>query len=308
MAKETTALAQYATFDSQEYQQGRIEEEANVTSFESFWLKLPSGSTILRVLPAPVAWADWYKARGLPVSPFLGFWEHFYQDPDTQQWINFVCPKRTTVPGQKGHQCPTCAKEYRLRTDGEGALDEELAKTIKAKYKIGCNVYVRSAEDPKFKEVGTVAGFKMSALSPQHRKKIREEGGQLTTRTLFEKLEAAFVARPGKKGKNIVDPSSKGYDIIVTKSGEGKNGTTYTVDVCDDPCPLHEDAAKMSEILGSQKDIRQHVQPATPAEMEALFGRQSTGTARQLSLEPASQDITEYITTATVTDDDPLKF
>jgi hypothetical protein len=300
-SEETTALQQYASFDIETFTQGRIEEEENVESFDNVFLKLPQGTTVMRVLPPPVAWDDYFKARNTKPSPFIGYHRHMYKTPGGE-FISYVCPKKTTLPGQKGRHCPDCQADYLARTEGS-ELDKEEAKEYKTKYKMACNVYIRSCTDPKFKDVDQVKVLEMSALSPYHRKKLREDGSALTLRTLFEKLEAAFTPRPGKKAKNVVDPGPKGFDIIVTKAGSGRYDTTYTIEICDDPCALHEDAKRMAEILSSQIDLRQTLSPATKEEIAVIEQRKGVE-PKEPAVTQVKTDVSEFINTTVVTEED----
>lgn len=297
-------MQKYASFNLQEYQEGRKTEEDNVQTGSAVWLKFPQGTTVLRVLPCPMTWSEWFRIRKMPPSPFLGYWEHFYEDEDSPgQFVSYVCPKRTTLPGERGRQCPDCTEEWQLTHNSSSKADEQRGKDIRAKYKMACNVYVRQCPDKNL--VGTVKAWKMSALSPQMRKRIKEKGpGDVTTKTMFERLEELFLPQVGKRPRDIVTPAASGYDVIVKRVGE-KLTTTYSLYLPDDPCPLHEDATKMDEILDSQPDLTFLIHPPTQEQLEIILGA-SQQRVTQVDRGPKTQqvDLTDYIeTTGTVQDD-----
>lgn len=303
----TTALQKYATtLDTTEYNESRQAEEDQVRSGESPWIKFPQGTTVIRVLPAPMSWVEYFRPRGLQVSPFVKFWEHFYKAEESDQYISYVCPKHTTLPHQRGQNCPDCAEAWTLKNNSDGTADEQRAKDLKAKYKVACNVFVRSSTDPKF-TVGTVKLWKMSAQSPAARKYAKEKGDGTPSRTMFEKLEALFLPRVGKRPRNIISPGSDGFDILVTRSGEGLK-TDYLIDAADDPCELHEDVKRMEEILESQLDLPLLVRPPSQTELQQILGTSTRGGQSEPGkTKNESIDITSYIDVKT-TDSERLDF
>lgn len=299
-------MANYVNFDPNAFNEDRAREEA-ASSSTRIWLKFPQGTTIVRVLPPPVEWIPWFTARSKQPAPFIGYHEHMYQDDDGS-YKSYICPRNTKLPGQRGAKCPDCEREYLLRTESDDKTDHELAKKIRAKYKIACNVLVRASSDRSM-ETGVVKPWSMSALSPSHRAKIIQKGGEITTRTLFEKLEERFMARPGRRGRDIVNPTDKGYDVIVKRAGEGLN-TTYSVDVSDDPIALADSDELIDKIIASQPDITKLVHPATAAELAELFGQSAPRASGggKVSHETVSMDLDGYINNDTNTDGDDLPF
>lgn len=127
-------------------------------------------------------------------SPFVSVKQHFIEIPGggKDKGVGFVCPK-----AHGGNRCPACERADRLKATGNKA-DFEAAKKLYPRTRHFANVVDRSDPDR-----GVV---------------IFPFG-----KTIYEPLLALR-----KTEGNFVDPGPKGFDIKITKSGEGLN-TEYMV-------------------------------------------------------------------------------
>jgi len=129
-------------------------------------------------------------------SPFVTAHQHFIRMPGEEKPISFNCP-RMMARGQ----CPACAKAEQLRSTGDSE-DYKLAGQFFAKLRIYANVIDREAEElgPQIFAYGKTIQTPLTAIRGNKR-----EGGDFT------------------------DPTSSGFDIVITRAGTGQFDTEYSV-------------------------------------------------------------------------------
>ena len=224
------------------------EEKRKAAAADVQWLKIQPGEAVVRILPPKAAWLEWYQERGVKPDPFFPYWKHFYERPDEPGvWVSVVCPRR-----MEGKECPVCKVVAQLRASGSD-VDKDLAYTMDARHRCLVNVIDRDDES---------AGPKVWDMSYPYSK--------WTGRSMYEKVRALMV---GRAARNIVTPTAKGYDIVITREGSGMKGTTYTFQVDVDPRPLHTDMEVMKAWIEGQPDLPSMV-AATP--LDTIFERMGT--------------------------------
>lgn len=245
MAKELTPWIDYDISTAAEIVE---EEKRKAAESDVSFVKFRPGENVFRILPPKAAWLDYYNERGMKPDPFFPYWKHFYERPDEPgTWVSFVCPRR-----MEGRECPVCKIVAQLRATGD-TLDNDTAFQMDAKHRCYVNVIDRDDE---------AAGPKVMDISYPYSK--------WTGRSMYEKIRALMV---GRAARNIVTPTAKGFDIIITKEGSGRMNTTYTVQADVEPRPLHDDMETMSSWIESQPDLPKLVQPL---DIEQLYERIGT--------------------------------
>lgn len=98
-------LAQFGAYTKEDAKAGRSEEAT------AGWLKLESGTNIVRILPPLVGMRE----------PWITIYQHFIKPPGGGQVV-FNCPRR-----MENKPCPACEKYDRLKASGDPA-DEKAAR------------------------------------------------------------------------------------------------------------------------------------------------------------------------------------
>lgn len=301
------ALAPYIDYDldtaaaEMKEQQSQAEDEAQI------FFKARQGENVLRVVPPAMVWQDWFKEQGVRPSPFFMVWKHFFERPDKPgAWISTPCPHKMAVG-----VCPLCHQAAKLRATGD-PVDDEQGWDMTAKHKVLMNVIDRDNPDlgPLIWEISAPMG--------------RWKG-----RTMYEKLRALMT---GRNAANIVTPTDRGFDIILTKTGQGRTGTTYTLQAERNPRALSEDPEQAMAWINAQHDLRRYVVSPTPDQMTAIIEGRATGprggggnasvrqgatgggrgsapsrAARAIASAPAEPTAGDFVDTETV-DEDDLQF
>lgn len=265
MGNNDEALVPYLDYDlttaaeEGEQQAKQAEDEAKI-----FW-KPRDGENVIRIVPPPMDWQAWYAEHGLKPTPFFLVWKHFFERPEKPgAWVSTPCPHK--MGGLS--TCPLCHEAARLRATGD-EVDDELGWDMTAKHKALVNVIDRDDEEsgPLVWEISAPIG--------------RWKG-----RTMYEKIRALMT---GRNAANIVTPTAKGFDVVVTKTGKGRTGTSYTVEALRSPNALSEDAEQAIGWINSQHDLRQFIIPPTPEQMQAIIEGKAMGPRQaQASVSQAS--------------------
>lgn len=238
MADETKALANYLDFDLGAQEQALAKQSEDAEKGTNIFWKHPGGERALRILPPPAEWAAWFQDQQIKPTPFILFYKHFFERPDDPgSWVSTPCPMK-----EANEPCPICREAARLRSTGD-KLDDDLGWDMSAKHK--CLVNVIDRDDP---EAGPLV-WEISAPS-----------GKWKGRTMYEKLQALMV---GRAARNLVTPTDQGFDLIITKSGSGRKGTSYALAADANPSPLARDAGEAARWIESQHDLRTFVVPPT---------------------------------------------
>ena len=177
-----------------------------------------SGGAFLKLGPGK------HKVRVLPPpvgkdTPFKTVNQHFIELNGEK--LVFACPRY-----ESKKPCPACAQADKLRKSGNPA-DRDLAKDLYAKKRFFVNVINRAEPDKGVQVLGI--GFTIM--------------GALTK-----------LAQDADAGGDFTDPQN-GYDIIINRTGTGKNDTEYTVFPAKASSPLGPTAEQMQEWIDNQPDL-----------------------------------------------------
>lgn len=192
-------------------------------------------------------------------SPFVTTYQHFMDLPGREGPVVFNCPRM-----MERRPCPACAKGDRLRATGN-PKDAEAARDFWASRRVFAAVIDRNDEDSGPK----VLGF---------------------GKTVHEALVA--IRRDDDAGGDFTHPVD-GFDIIIERTGTGKNDTRYKVFPARKSSHLGDRA---EEWIAQQPDLRQLARVPSLEEIKAqVLGSQeddstSTGRNAQADVEQMSDD------------------
>jgi hypothetical protein len=297
-----TSLVPYLDYDLDTAKEETAAQQSAAENESQTFFKAKDGENILRVIPPPMSWLEWFKLRGKKPSPFFLFFKHFYDQASVgagEGWVSLACPHRNAKEGALFHgdewadyPCPHCIESKRLRDTGD-SLDDDLGFEISARHKCLVNVIDRNNEaaGPLVWEVSAPTG--------------RWKG-----KTMYERVRALME---GRTARNVVTPTAAGFDIVLTKTGRGRRGTSYRVEADVNPSPLHADPDTALRWINGQHDLRRFIIPPTREQMVTLAGGDSsTGRVEQpvrgrpaIEAQQTAQDV---IDAEVVTDDDKLEF
>lgn len=150
---------------------------------------------------------------------------------------SFNCPRQMAK-----QRCPVCDMENKLIATGNDA-DYNKAKKLHAKRRLYMNVIVRGREED---------GIKVLPF------------GTMIEDQLIE------IRRDEEDGGNFSHPI-KGFDLKISRKGEGQNDTEYKVSKTGDVKPLHEEAAQMNEWIGNQPSLDRFLRVLPLNKIEALL-------------------------------------
>ena len=164
------------------------------------------------------------KVRVLPPpvgksSPFKTVNQHFIELNGEK--LVFACPRY-----EAKKPCPACMEADRLRKTGNPA-DRDAAKDYYAKKRFFVNVIDRANPEKGVQILGI--GFTIH--------------GALTK-----------LAQDVDAGGDFTDPE-QGYDIIINRTGTGKNDTEYTVFPAKNSTPLAPTAEQMQDWIDNQPEL-----------------------------------------------------
>lgn len=256
----------YIPYNPQAYAEQYQTHQQNAVE-DKIWLKFEEGETLIRIVPAPLAWLPWFKARGSAASPFVGYFKHQYERPDKPgQHVSYACPRRNRTPGQPRRECPDCERGFALLANAADESEERYAKSFMTKYRMLVNVVVRG------QDVLSPLVWDMSAPIPGKESKK----GRIP---LYEQLHRFLV--PGRKQRDLINPGPEGYDVIVTRKGKGRDDTNYMIEVADDPCPLSDDPEEIERLVNACHDLTAITAPPSPEIHAAILS--GKGRVRQIS-------------------------
>ncbi len=223
-------------------------EKADIEA-STFW-KPDDGENVIRILPPPVAWVEWFKAHGKTPSPFFSVWKHYWERPDTEEksYVSTPCPSKMLGLG-----CEACSDMTALANSTD-QLDKAMAKKMEPKHRCMVNVIDRNSISAK-------------PLLWE----ISYPGHGWNGKTMYEKLKSL------EKGRNAVDlvHPITGCDIVVTKTVDPKldkrMGTSYKVEADRNTRSLNEDSSIALMWINSQSDVREYVECPNAAQMHAIL-------------------------------------
>jgi hypothetical protein len=178
-------------------------------------------------------------------TPFAVTYQHFVQLPGMSNNASFVCPRLMAK-----RTCPVCAEVDRLRATGNPA-DYDTAGGYMPRFRVFANVI-----DRKHPEMGPrVLAF--------------GKGVKKDLDTIREDTDA---------GGDFCDPIN-GFDIIVNRTGQGKNDTEYSVRTSMRQSKLADSIEQMNDWIGTQIDVTRYARVPTPDELRKILSMQTTEAA-----------------------------
>lgn len=246
--KDPTAIAadEYLDFDLDAAEEDARQQAETAEAESKIFFSHPGGERALRIIPPHKSWLQWFTERGKKPSPFFVLWKHFYEDPNNPgNYISAPCPRKMNAGA-----CQICDQVRRLKVSDD-PVDQELADDMDARHVAICNVIDR--DDPQ-------AGILVWEMSYPYRK--------WKGKSMYEKVRAVMQ---GRARRNLVSPGPNGYDLIITKSGTGRRGTSYTLTADAEPRPLHDDPAEALALINEQHDLRTWVIPPTPEQLAQIL-------------------------------------
>ena len=166
-------------------------------------------------------------------SPFVIQHQHYIELPNVEKAIIFSCPKM-----HEGKRCLACSKADQMESSGN-ARDERASKKLRPSRRMLANVIV-TPKDPDSRPV--IWGF---------------------GKTVYDQLKA--IREDDEGGGNFTDPV-KGFSIVVTRTGTGKDDTRYTCIPSRNVGPL----ANM-DWIETQTDLNKLVRIPTVEQQQRLF-------------------------------------
>lgn len=233
------------------------------------YLKLPEGTTVIRVLPPPV---------GAGYKYMVPCFQHYFKPPGAERGASFFCPRGEKKP------CPMCNRYFLLKESGN-PKDAEFARHFSAGRKVVMNVIDRANpnDGPKL--------FTGAAKSIGERLREIAKGQDVADGEFSSGLSGDFT-----------DPVN-GFDIAIRRKGTG-TATEYEVIAGKVRKPLSQDAAEATKWLDAQKDLNKVV---TPASVEEILAHME-GAAKPVVRGPTAPKNAQDILDGDFTEDDQLPF
>lgn len=170
-------------------------------------------------------------------------YEHFVDDvPGRDGIFRFVCPRNQT----KGRQpCPLCDQADTFKKSRNPA-DHDRAKELYPQMRIYANIIDRSQPE---------LGPRVFAFG----------------KTIWEQLKK--IATSKHQGGDYTSPGENGFDVVIDRTGTGKNDTRYTVLPAREDSPLSKDKEQLEQWITGQWALESYaVVLDGPELMNALRG------------------------------------
>lgn len=170
-------------------------------------------------------------------SPFLISHQHYLRVPGADRPVVFACPMKLA-----GRYCPACAYAQKLQSSGNQA-DRKQAWEFMPRMRVFANVIDREdeASGPK------VLGF-----------------GKMIYESLIKLRMDEYT------GGDYTHPET-GFDIVIERTGMGKNDTSYAVRAARNSSPLGD-----MRWIETQHDLNRFATPPTEEELKEMIA-QATG-------------------------------
>lgn len=196
-------------------------------------MKLSEGKNVIRLLP-PRKGAT---PPGKKPNPFHQVWVHYVRNPNKPDQSRPVpCP----VKNGTGKVCVICAEVSKLRRSGN-KTDEEVARDLSAGRQYYANV--------------------INMADPEAGPKVLRVGINLY-------LEMLSLMKPDDEETsrgNISHPRT-GYNLVIERSGTGKEDTRYNLKVAKSPSALPN-----MEWLKDMHDLTKHIEALADDKIQALM-------------------------------------
>jgi len=162
--------------------------------------------------------------------------------------VSFNCPRLMAK-----RPCPVCAQEAKLMSTGED-VDFRKARKLSAKRRLFMPIIVRGEEDN---------GPRLLAF------------GKMIEDQLVE------IRKDEDDGGNFAHPGAEGFDLKISRTGEGPNDTKYKVSKTGGNKPLSDDADQMREWIESQPSAERYLRVLDDDAIEALLRGESVGESEE---------------------------
>jgi hypothetical protein len=171
-------------------------------------------------------------------SPFKIVRQHFIKMPGGANPVVFVCPRH-----HGGERCPACEESARYRATGL-KVDRDKAWELSPKLRVFANVIDRKDE---------AAGPKLLGFG----------------KTIFDELTAL---RSDEDAGGDYTNATEGFDVIIERTGTGKNDTEYATRLARNSTPITKDAKLMDAWYEAMNDLKQQVVVRSYAELKEELG------------------------------------
>ncbi len=263
-----STLQQYANSWTDRDVDNEIDAANKDKGEDSEFLSIKDGEeAVFRVIPNP-------KGGG----PIVRFRAHQYKDRDTQKFVRFPCPGKSTLPDFKNYECPVCKEAAMLRQRGRPKADNDYGYEMRAKPRALMGVLERPTDQQ-------VQDAMDEGLEPPEGKikvwEFSSWAGRKNGKNMHERLLA--TRQDTRLGGNFADPTAAGFDLLLKREGEGME-TNYTLGplLADKKPLLPTDEASMKLIMEDQLPLQYYVLPPTHEDLCGLLqgeGRSGGGSS-----------------------------
>lgn len=207
------------------------------TASQSEFWKPEVGENPIRYLPKLKGWRS--NARII--------YEHYVDDvPGYDGTVRFVCPRSMTKGKQR---CPECERADTMKKNGN-PVDFDRAKKIYPQTRVYTNIIDRAAEE----------------LGPR----VYSFG-----KTVWEKLKK--IASSKHQGGDYTNPTASGFDVVIDRTGTGKNDTRYDVFAAREDSALAPTQEEMVVMIENQWNLDYYAAVLDGEELMKLLRGESRG-------------------------------
>lgn len=165
------------------------------------------------------------QLRFLPGRPgqkgIFPWYEHFYTN-DAGQQVNHVCPLKSG-----GLKCAVCERETAMKAKAKNRVDQMKAREYEANGRFHSNVVDRADQ---------------------------EKGVQIYAFGIGVMNDLLKIAQDEAAGGKFWDPVN-GFDIVVDRTGKGKNDTKYKILPARNTTPLSKDPELAATWMEERMDL-----------------------------------------------------
>lgn len=242
-----SSLVKYATYDAEDA--AKDKEDLDKSGGSSTFIKLKVGTTKVRIVP-PLMPKD---PKAKKPSWRRVTYVHYVAVPGQEDNVSIVCPRL-----EAKEKCILCDKEKELwdkvnelEAEGSNARAEatkKIAKSLKAKRRCYANAIDRAQPEN---------GCMVLAFGPMIEDQLIK------------------IRQDEEDGGDFTHPV-KGFDVKITREGQGKNDTEYTV-VKSKVGPIVEDVDEMNEILGKQHNLERYCRVYSTEDIQKILRGEKPG-------------------------------
>lgn len=197
------------------------------------WMELVEGENVVRILPPQPG----------QKSPFRVTAMHYIDAvPGLEKLVAFACPRV-----ELREPCPACQKAEEL-SRSSNPLDRDRAFKLQASLRVYANVIDRADPGQDGMPNVKILGF-----------------GKM----IYNQLKT--IRRNARLGGDFTNPTSAGFDIIITREGSGMS-SKYQVAADRNSSPLAGSTEMIAVILAGAHNLDSKVTPEVPAELLQAWG------------------------------------